>query len=155
MDLQIQSNSLDLIISEDVFEHIPTSTLNQIIPRLRKWLKPDGLALIRPNIFTGITGGHLGEWSVHNVMNNPNINRKSEPWEHLRKNRFKSLSYLNELKRSDYRRIFNTNFKILEEIVSNPFLGKKFYSPDVEREIKLIGEDEIFSNQVLFILKPK
>ena len=54
---------IDLVCSEDVFEHIRLSSLERLVPRMAAWLAPHGIALIRPNVFTGITGGHLVEWS--------------------------------------------------------------------------------------------
>ncbi len=155
VDLKLDKNVLDLIISEDVFEHIPFETLTKIIPQMHNWLKDNGLALIKPNIFTGITGGHLAEWSNHNVLNNVLMKRKSEPWEHLRKNRFKSLSYLNKLTRSDYRKLFETHFNILEEIVIYPDLGKAFMTSELRKDLENYSVEELFSNQVLFVLSPK
>ncbi len=153
-NVEIQPQSLDLIFSEDVFEHISLSSLEKLIPKMAKWLKPDGLALIRPNIFTGILGGHLAEWFAH-TLKNRSMPRKSEPWEHLRKKRYQANTYLNQLSRADYRNLFSSSFEILEERVKNPNLGKEYLSPEVLEELKGYTDEELFSNQVLFVLKPK
>src|SRR4051794_12418133 len=42
----IEPGSLDLVYSEDVFEHIALPSLQALLPKLATWLKPDGLALI-------------------------------------------------------------------------------------------------------------
>jgi hypothetical protein len=153
----------DLIISESVFEHIPVSSLKPLIAKLKYLLKPTGLALIRPDIFTGISGGHLVEWfRIDAKTQRKNSNghlemrlRRSEPWEHLRKKRFRANVYLNELMRADYRRLFSEHFEILEERVTKPDLGREYLSPELAEELKGYSDEELFSNGVLFVLRPK
>src|SRR5260370_24981536 len=118
--------SLDLICSESVFEQIPIPSREPLLAKMARWLKPSGLALIRPDIFTGISGGHLLEW----FDLREHRRRRSEPWEHLRKRRFHGNVYLNELTRADYRRMFSQKFEILEEKVGDPGQGGKFYRPE-------------------------
>jgi hypothetical protein len=60
--VEVEPESLDLVISEDVFEHLQRDTVEQVVAAMARWLRPTGIAL-RPNVFTGITGGHLIEWS--------------------------------------------------------------------------------------------
>src|SRR5436853_1360166 len=52
-------HSFDLITSESVFEHMQISSLQVLVAKIARWLKPNGIALIRPDVFTGISGGHL------------------------------------------------------------------------------------------------
>jgi SAM-dependent methyltransferase len=143
--------SLDLICSESVFEHIPIPSLEPLLAKMARWLKPSGLALIRPDIFTGISGGHLLEW----FDLREHRRRRSEPWEHLRKRRFHGNVYLNELTRADYRRMFSQHFEILEENVVDHGQGRTFYTPEVAADLKQYGEDELFSNGVQFVLRAK
>lgn len=143
--------TLDLISSESVFEHIPIPSLEPLLAKMARWLKPSGLALIRPDIFTGISGGHLLEWFDLRERRR----RRSEPWEHLRKRRFHGNVYLNELTRADYRRMFSQHFDILEENVVDPDQGRNFYTPEVAADLKQYGEDELFSNGVQFVLRAK
>lgn len=145
------AGSIDLIYSEDVFEHIPATVLPGAIANMVNWLRPGGLALLRPNIFTGITGGHLLEWYPYTIADPRS--RRSEPWEHLRRRRFFPDTYLNELRRRDYRRLFGEHFEILEERVRFPALGATFLTPDIRTELADYDEDELFSNQVLFVLR--
>jgi hypothetical protein len=151
--LPIAQGSLDLIYSEDVFEHIPTPQLRNMLARMRTWLQPQGLALIRPNIFTGIMGGHLAEWFA-GTLRKPNLGRRSEPWEHLRKRRFAPNGYVNKLSRADYREIFRTSFEILEERVKTPDLGREYLTPPIAAELSHYPDEELFSNHVMFVLKP-
>lgn len=150
--LELAPASLDLIISEDVFEHIDGNTLESLIPRMATWLRPGGLALIRPNIFTGITGGHLLEWS-RAAMRRPPAKRQSEPWEHLRQRRFSPNTHLNEMTRAEYRELFETSFEIVEERVALPDLGRAFLDNGAQDDLASFPEEELFSNQVLFVLR--
>ncbi len=144
---------IDFVFSSDVFEHIPVEGLESLLKRLATQISPRGLALITPNIFTGISGGHLPEWYGYVVAKD--IPRESEPWEHLRKRRYTANSYLNGLSRSDYRELFSRFFEILEEKVINPDLGRRFLTPEVQSELKSYSDDELFSNRVQFTLSPR
>lgn len=143
----------DLIYSEDVFEHIPPADLEQLIARLPSILTPAGVALIRPNVYTGITGGHLVEWYPHQVSKQ--MPRSSEPWEHLRKCRRAANTYLNRLPRSWYREMFAKHFDVVEENVYSPELGREWLTPAVRQELAAWSEDELFSNKVQFVLRQK
>ncbi len=152
--LDLPDRHIDLIYSEDVFEHIARSSLETAVPKMARWLKPDGLALIRPNIFTGILGGHLTEWNYSAVLD-PARKRKSAPWEHLRARRFQPNTSLNELRRSEYRELFARDFDILREVVLLPDLGRELLTGDVARDLATYPEEELFSNKVLFVLRPR
>jgi hypothetical protein len=152
--VEMKENSLDLILSEDVFEHIPVESLQVLTKNLAKAVKPGGMCLIRPNVFTGITGSHLVEWYPQN-LHNAGIRRKSEPWEHLRKKRYTADTYLNEMRLSDYRALFSKDFDILEERVKLPLLGHEYLTPQIKEELKNYDVAELFSNQVMFVLRKK
>lgn len=152
--LELPERSLDLIFSVDVFEHIPRPSLETLIPKMAQWLNPCGLALIRVGVYTGIIGGHLTEWFPH-TLKDPTIRRKSEPWEHLRKERYLANTYLNQLARTDYRQLFGASFHILEERVADPDMGREFLTPEVRDELREYPEEELFSNLVTFVLRPK
>ena len=153
-ELDLPARSIDLIYSEDVFEHIATDSLVRVVEKMAGWLKPDGLALVRPNVFTGITGGHLVEW-YRQSFTKPGRTRRSEPWEHLRARRWPANTYLNELTRADYRALFERHFEILGEVVKLPDLGRELLTPEIAEELSAYGADELFSNQVLFVLRPR
>ncbi len=144
--------TFDLILSHEVFEHISVDSLQMLIPKMARWLKPDGLAMIRPNIYTGICGGHLAEW--FSADQKSIFKRRSEPWEHLRKNRFQPNTYLNRLPRADYRRLFSRHFEILAENVLNQDAARVHLTPEIARELKEYSEDELLGGQVLFVMRP-
>jgi SAM-dependent methyltransferase len=140
------------IYSEDVFEHIPRDQLERLVAHMAEALRPGGLALIRPMVFTGICGGHHVDWYEH-TFSRP-MRRNSEPWEHLRQDRTPANTYLNRLTRANYRRLFEGHFRVLDEAVDKPGLGEQFMTPEIRRELAAYDDDELFSNSVRFVLEP-
>ncbi len=153
--LDLPPASLDLVYSEDVFEHLPTDGIGALLPRMAAWLKPDGLALIRPNVFTGITGGHLIEWNRRSLLTGHPRERRTGPWSHLLDDDFQTNTHLNRLTRADYRELFGEHFEILAEEVTLPDLGREFLTPAVRERLAAYGDDELFSNEVRFVLRPR
>jgi hypothetical protein len=145
------AGTFDFIYSEDVFEHIPRESLSELVGRMADALRPNGLALIRPMVFTGICGGHHLEWYTIQEQ----VERRAEPWEHLRLGRFPANTYLNRLSRRDYVDIFAEHFRILEDEAVHPALGAQFMTDQIRSELSQYGDYELFSNSVRFVLQPK
>ena len=153
--LDLPPGSLDLIYSENVFEHIGLASLRALVPKMARWLARDGIALVRPNVFTGITGGHLVEWNRRSLLTGCRSRRRTRPWEHLLSSEFHANTYLNRLHRREYRTLFATDFEILAEEVALPGLGKEFLTPELALALAEHGADELFSNEVRFVLRPR
>jgi SAM-dependent methyltransferase len=149
-----QARSFEMIYSEDVFEHIPKASLGNLAKRMAAALQPDGLAIIRPCVFTGITGGHHLEWYPHRLPEADAI-RPTEPWEHLRRDRRPANTFLNRMTRSDYVELFAPHFEILENRAMDPDLGREYMTSAIRAELAAYGDDELFSNTVLFVLAPR
>lgn len=148
-----KAGKFDFIYSEDVFEHVPAKDLRTLVRHMADALIPNGLALIRPMVFTGICGGHHLEWYPHTL--NQQMSRRTEPWEHLRRDRFPANTFLNRLCRKDYYDLFAEHFRILEEHVMKPGLGAEFMTDQIRTELSEYGDYELFSNSVRFVLEPK
>jgi hypothetical protein len=149
--LDFRPHQFDLILSENVFEHIPERDLRIILPKLSRWLKPMGICLIRPDIFTGVWGGHLCSRSY----SGDGKDRIAEPWEHLRKNRFRPTVYLNRLARRQYRKLFAEYFDIVEEKGMDPDMTRTLLTPEIARELLDYPEEELLSGQIMFVLRPQ
>jgi hypothetical protein len=152
--LRWDDSDLDLIVSEDVFEHIPPEGLRKLVPAMAGWLRPDGLALVCPNVFTGITGGHQLDWNRFSFTR-ARPRRHTPPWDHLRGRTRPANTYLNQLTRADYRELLEPHFEIVEEIVKLPGLGRELLTGEVAAELAAWPEEELLSNQVLFVLRPR
>lgn len=146
--------SVDLIISEDVFEHVSRPSLERLVDKMAIWLRPGGLALIRPNVFTGIIGGHALEWE-RRLLRGESMTCRTMPWGHLRGDAHRPNTFLNRLTRGDYRALFERRFEILGEFVKYPGLGRELLTPEVRADLAGWSDDELFSNQVLFVLRPR
>ena len=149
---------LDFIYSEDgVRAHSAEAGLDNILASMSNYLSDDGIAIIRPNIFTGITGGHHLEWYRYTLLSGDTSHtpRRSEPWDHLRKDNFPANTYLNRLSLADFRRKFQERFDILEEKTMLPNLGREFLTDEIRRELATYPDEELFSNKVLFVLRKR
>jgi len=148
-----KAGKFDFVFSEDVFEHIPPRDLRALVQQMASALHPNGLALIRPMVFTGICGGHHLEWYPHTFKQE--MKRRTEPWEHLRHDRFPANTYLNRLCRKDYVDLFSEHFRILEEEVMISGLGAEFMTDQIRMELSEYTDYELFSNSIRFVLEPK
>lgn len=146
-------HGVDFIYSEDVFEHVPSDALERLLENLARVLSPSGCAVFRPHVFSSICGGHLPEWYAHEtrMRNVGDMRCRSEPWEHLRRRRFKANTYLNELRLSDYRRVISQYFQIVSEVIAEPDFGRRFMTPDVRSELVDYNDEELFLNTVRFV----
>lgn len=140
---------LDFILSEDVFEHIPPDQLPTVCKICASRLSARGIALIRPMVFTGIRGGHHVDW--YNTRYNSD--RNCPPWDHLRGTKFPVNTYLNKLRRDDYRRLFSEHFVIVAEWTRDPDCGRAFMTDEIRAELAEYSDEELFSNHVAFVLK--
>jgi Methyltransferase domain len=153
--LELVPGELDLIYSEDVFEHIDAAGLRRLVARMAGWLRPGGLAVIRPNVFTGITGGHLVEWKPRTLLVPNSRERRTQPWQHLLTDSFATNTYLNRLTRAEFRELFAQHFEILAEEVALPDLGRELLSSELRERLAGYPDEELFSNQVRFVLRPR
>lgn len=143
---------VQLIYSEDVFEHIPLDSIPQVLDQIHHALSPGGIALIRPSIFTGIAGGHNVEWYPH-TLDKP-LTRSSKPWEHLRENRFPANTYLNSAGFATYVELFKHKFETLEIDKGNMELGMEFLDEETRAALSSYSDEDLMLNSVLFVLRP-
>ena len=142
----------DFIFSEDVFEHIPTEELRRLLAEMATHLSDDGIALVRPMIWTGLQGGHHVEFYGYRPGGpRPRV----PPWDHLRARTAPANTYLNELTRREYVAMFKEHFDILEERECDPDLGRDLLTPELRSELHRFDEYELFSNRVSFVLRRK
>jgi hypothetical protein len=142
----------DFIFSEDVFEHIPGEELRRLLAEIAAHLSHEGIALVRPLIWTGIQGGHHVEFYGYRPGGpRPTV----PPWDHLRGRTVPANTYLNELTRREYVAMFKEYFDILEEREWDPDLGRDLLTPELRSELSRFDEYELLSNRVAFVLRRK
>lgn len=146
---ELHPGPYDLIYSTDVFEHIPRSDLEPLLKQMKANLADDGIAIISPCVFTGITGGHEPEWYAHLVADAPT----ERAWRHLWDSDFAVDTYLNKVTRAEYKSMFlEAGMSILSEEAVYADLGRKHLTPEVLNKLSDYEEDELFSNLVKFVL---
>jgi hypothetical protein len=146
-------SEFDFCFSEDVFEHIPEDSLASIVKNLHTWLKPRGIAFIRPHIFSGISGGHDPDFYPHRILDksiDPNL-----AWSHLVDEKFTVNTYLNRLRLEQYKTLFLPYFEILETVERIKDLGKEYLTREVQDVLQRYTQEELLTNQIGFILKSR
>jgi SAM-dependent methyltransferase len=147
------AGKFDFVYSVDVFEHIPKPQVEAIVKAMAGALNPNGVALIRPDLFTGISGSHRPEWYKEKL--GEKFLRKAEPWDHLRRNRYPANSYLNRMRLAEYDEIFAAHLTITERNPIDYGLGREYLTPEVRAELKDFSEDELLINNIDYVLTAK
>lgn len=143
----------DLIYSIAVFEHIDRVSLERLVGRMARWLAPHGIALIVPDVFTGLHGGHLLDWDGACVdLDAP---RRSEPWEHLRRRRFTPNTYLNEMTRGEYTALFERHLRVLEIIDRPRGPAATLLTPEIRAELSQYSEQDLLDATPTYVLARK
>jgi SAM-dependent methyltransferase len=143
--LPLPDNSVDAVISNNVFEHI--ADVAAVTKEMHRVLRPGGLAHIIIHPFTAFSGGHHLATIAHGGARSsgPGI----PPWDHLRENRFPSGVYLNQLRLADYRAIFEQHLDTLEWSLRGPE-GEEHLTPEIERELSQYTREELLTGKIDF-----
>jgi hypothetical protein len=143
--------TVDFVYSEDVLEHVSVSEIEITCKNIRGSIRPEALLLFRPNMYSGITGGHVPEWYHSAVARG---HKKTDPWNHLITGSHEPSVFLNKLSYADYYGLFARYFTI-EEVVKTDFgLGRQFLSAEIRSRIASKWTDEdLLTNNVLFVMK--
>lgn len=144
---------LDFVYSEDVFEHIPGESLSRVVAHLADALADDGVAVVTPMVFTGICGGHDIGWYPFQVEQD-GVSR-GPAWGHLTGEAPAADTYLNRMTLAEYRELFRTRFEILREERLLGDIGRRHLTAERRAALAAYGEDELFSNNVRFVLRKK
>ena len=107
----IKSDLFDLVISSDVFEHLPYSDIPHILRRLREIMKPDGWAYHQI-----VLSDHLRIYakSVHPKQY---LAYDQDHWDRFLSN---GVQYINRVQLPEWRRMIrDAGLEIVEEIPSN------------------------------------
>lgn len=143
----------DLIYSIAVFEHMTREALDALVPRMATWLHPDGVAVVRFDIFTGLHGGHLREWDEETL--HITMQRRSEPWEHLRKKRYVANTTLNGMARGEYEDIFTRSFHILEIVEAPRGHAPDWLTPEIRMELSEYSDQDLLDGAPTFVMRPR
>jgi hypothetical protein len=143
----------DFIYSEDVFEHIPRESLPQVVSLMAEAMSDNAVAVITPMIFTGIAGGHDLDWYPHRI--DVEDRSRGPAWGHLTNETKPGDTFLNKMTRKEFRELFATRFDILREEPIRGDLGRQHLTEERRQKLNAFDEDELFSNNVRFVLRKK
>lgn len=147
--LDFPDNFFDLIVSHEVFEHLPN--VPAALAEIRRVLKPDGLTYIYVHNYTSLSGGHHLAWKYPDLEPSKTV----PPWDHLRQNCFPEIpSWINKIRVHDYRRFFESEFAILEWIPGN-YEGRALLTPDIRMELSAYSEEELILKGFVVLARPK
>lgn len=145
--------TVDFIYSDDVFEHIPPTSLADVLRHMAAHLTDGGVAVVTPMIFTGICGGHRIRTTTARAAPDPASSEIA--WGHLTGEMPPADTYLNRLTRAEYRSLFGAVFDIVEETVDVPDLGRAHLTEERRQRLAAFDEEELFSNRVRFVLRKR
>jgi SAM-dependent methyltransferase len=112
---ELPKDRFDMVFSFNVLEHIVD--VESAVRNMNSALKPDGIGHVVVHLFPSLSGGHCLDWQYALDQGYPEwgIPANVPPWDHLRENRYPADSYLNELRLSEYRRIFHEETQVTAE----------------------------------------
>jgi len=137
--LDFDSESFDFVYSDWAFEHI--ADVAGALSAVRRVLRPGGIFTGRIHLFPSLSGGHNLEWHYPDVK----MQRRSEPWDHLRSNQFPVNVYVNRLRLEDYRRLLTARLTVQSERIT--YEGETFLTPLIEAELanRGYGHDDLLA----------
>lgn len=145
--LPIPTGSIDLIISDDVFEHI--DDVEAVLVEMERVLRPGGAFCIQIHPFTAFSGGHDLDTVTH--LGDSLAQLASKPWRHLYDRAFQDPVFLNRLRRKDYEKVFNSIFSEVNCDALGPE-GERYLTPETLQIIESQGfsKDEILIGKLVF-----
>jgi len=147
--LDFSDNTFDLVVSHEVFEHLPD--VPAVLSEMGRIMKVGAIAYIYIHNYTSLSGGHHIRWKYPDSEPPDDV----PPWDHLRENRFPEIpSYINRLRLHEYRRMLEEKFELLEwQLIKRE--GECFLTPEIRAELVDYSEEELLTKGVTIIACPK
>jgi SAM-dependent methyltransferase len=148
-ELPFADETFDVVISNAVFEHVPDVAL--ALGEVTRLLRPGGVCHIAIHLFPSLSGGHHMAWAFPDQS----IPDAVPPWDHLRENRFPAHVYLNRLKESDYRTVFEAEGRLeLVDWVTTRTEGESLLTPEIQTELAdRYTRDDLLKREVIAIAR--
>lgn len=143
----IPDESVDAVFSDNVFEHI--ADVPGVMAEVRRVLRPGGIAVIVVHPYAAFSGGH--HLSTISHQGKGSKVSKVPPWDHLHENHFPSGIYLNRLRETEYRAIFEVILSTVAWDRLGPE-GEEYLTPEIERELSDRGynREELLTGKLLY-----
>ena len=136
-NLEFPDDSLDLVVTTDVLEHLPD--VEGTVAEIARTLKPGGLFWAFVPNYTSLSGGHQIAWKYPDTKPPEEV----APWDHLRQQRGPCApSWLNRLRERDFRAVFERHLEIVEWR-DGPNEGERFLTAEIESELADYTREEL------------
>ncbi|MEO1366279.1 MAG: methyltransferase domain-containing protein [Acidobacteriota bacterium] len=146
-DMDFEPESFDLIVSHEVFEHLPD--IDGALAGLERVMKPGALTYLYIHSFTSISGGHHIAWKKPDTEPSQTV----PPWDHLRERRFPDIpSWINGWREHQYRASFDARFEVLEWIHTERE-GEALLTPEIRAELSDYSEEELLTKGFIAIVR--
>lgn len=146
-EVDLPDDSLDLIVSHEVFEHL--SDVDGVLAAMRRLLKPEGIAYIYIHNFASLSGGHHIAWKYPDTEPSAVV----PPWDHLRENLYSDIpSWINRLREADYRKSIERHFEVLSWFPSGRE-GASLLTPRIREELADFTEDELLTKGYTVVIR--
>lgn len=145
----VPDNTFDLIVSHEVFEHLPDIPAS--VAEMKRIMKPGALTYIYVHNYASVSGGHHIAWKYPDE----NPSATVPPWDHLRQNRFPEIpSWINRQREHVYREAFEREFKVLEWI-THSVEGEALLTPVIREELSDYSQEELLKKGFIIIARKK
>jgi len=146
-DLDFPDHTFDLVVSHEVFEHLPD--IPAALRSLRRVMKPNAITFICIHNYTSLSGGHHIAWKYPESEPSELV----PPWDHLRKNMYPDIpSWINRKRISDYRQAFEAEFVILDWFTLFTE-GEQFLTPEIRNELIDYSQEELLIKEFVVIAR--
>ena len=145
--IPIPDNCVDVIISDDVFEHI--HDVESVIIEMNRVLRRGGVFCIKIHPYASFSGAHELDGIVH--LSVPHSKQRGEPWRHLREKDYSPPVFLNRLRKSEYERAFKLIFpKVACEVLGPE--GEDLLTSEIQGQLEAEGfsKEELLAGKLVF-----
>ena len=147
-ELDFEDDTFDLVVSHEVFEHLPD--VDGALQELRRVMKPQGLTYIYTHNYTSISGGHHIAWKYPDTEPSKSV----PPWDHLRENLFPDIpSWINRWREHQYRQAFDRDFQVLDWIHTHRE-AEALLTPEIRSELGEYSEEELLTKGFITVARP-
>ncbi len=148
-ELPMADDTFDLIVSHEVFEHLPD--LEASVVEMKRVMKPGALTYLYVHNYASISGGHHIAWKYPDESPSKTV----PAWDHLRDNRYPDIpSWINRQREQTYRDIFERELEVLAWI-THSIEGEALLTPAIRRELSDYSEEELLKKGFIIIARKK
>jgi len=147
--LDFPDGTFDLVVSHEVFEHLPD--IPGAVHELRRVMKPGALTYIYIHNFASLSGGHHIEWKYPDTAPSTIV----PPWDHLRESRYPDIpSWINRLREQQFREAFEAEFEI-QQWLPRGEEGRGLLTDQIRRELSSFTDEELLTKGFVVMATPR